>query len=127
MLKPPPAPCRACPYRTDAPAGAKAEDRYETLAAYDLPTPFQPEEVLMCDERKGCLCGGWLMSHDRRQLLALQLHADRVDPSVWDYAPDVEVFASGHDAADHGLSGLDAEDKQAPRRMAGTLYPSRLS
>ena len=61
------------------------------------------------------------MTHDRDHLLALRLSARRLDPSVWDYAPDIEVFASGRIAADHGNSGIEKPSPEAQRKIAGLI------
>lgn len=46
-----------------------------------------------------------------------------MDESAWDYAPDVEVFASGAEAeaAAHGISGIDDPSPEARRKMAGLV------
>ena len=71
----------------------------------------------MCHQRDGCLCGGWLMTHDTRHLLALRFN--KVDPSAFEYKPDVEVFASGQEACDHGMMDLDEPSEDARRVMRG--------
>jgi hypothetical protein len=73
----------------------------------------------MCHQRDGCLCGGWLLTHDRNHLLALRFN--KVDPSVWDYAPDVEVFASGAEAAEHGKTEIKKPSIQAKRKIKGLV------
>lgn len=120
-LKPPKVPCGSCPYRKDTPAGIWHPEEYAKLPAYDLPTAFQPVGVFMCHQKDGCLCGGWLMTHEREHLLALRYHAHRVDPSVWDYRPAVEVFPSGAEAAAYGLSGVAEPSIDAIRMMSGIL------
>ena len=120
-IKPPKVPCGSCPYRKDVPAGIWAIEEYQKLPAYDADTPDQPLGLFMCHQRDGCLCGGWLQSHDRDHLLALRLHAGRLDPSVWDYNPATEVFASGAEAAEHGISGILNPDPEAMRKISGLL------
>lgn len=85
-VAPPKVPCGSCPYRKDVPSGIWHPDEYAKLPAYDRETPFQPTSLFMCHQRDGCLCGGWLMTHDRRHLLALRIAAGRIDPAVFDYA-----------------------------------------
>lgn len=120
-MKPPKAPCGSCPYRIDTPTGIWSREEYEKLPAYDGETWEQPPQVFMCHQRDGCICGGWLLTHDRDHLLALRLNARHLDTSVWDYRPDVEVFASGRDAADHGISGIEAPSPEAQRKIAGLI------
>lgn len=120
-LAPPKRPCGSCPYRRDVPAGIWAEEEYAKLPAYDGETWQQPPALFMCHQQDGCLCGGWLAAHDRRNLLALRIAGPRLDPAVWDYEPGVPVFSSGAEAAAHGLSGVDAPDAAAQRKIAGLV------
>lgn len=73
--------------------------------------------LFMCHQNDGCLCGGWLLTHDRDHLLALRLN--EVDASVWDYTPDIAVFASGQEAHDHGVRDLESPSPEARRKIAG--------
>lgn len=118
-LKPRRSPCGSCPYRRDVPSCVWAREEYEKLPAYDLDTPDQPGRLFMCHQKDGCLCGGWLMAHDRDHLLALGLHWRTLDSSVWDYAPDVPVFGSGAEAAAHGISGIEGPWPEARRKIDG--------
>lgn len=120
-FKPPKVPCGTCPYRRDVPAGIWEASEYAKLPAYDGETWEQPLELFMCHQQDGCLCGGWLMTHDRNHLLALRLPEQRLDPSVWTYAPDVEVFSSGSEAAAHGVSGIANPSPSAQRKIDGLL------
>ena len=120
-VKPPKIPCGTCPYRRDVPAGIWHGDEYAKLPAYDAETPFQPMALFMCHQRDGCLCGGWLLTHDRDHLLALRVHAHNVDLSVWSYAPPIEVFASGAEAAAHGISGIENPSPEAQRKIDGLV------
>lgn len=117
-LKPPKVPCGSCPYRLDTPPGIWAQEEYEKLPLYDGETWEQHPGVFMCHQRDGCLCGGWLMTHDRFELLALRLARD-LDPSVWDYAPNVEVHPSGAAAAAYGIAGIEAPSAEAQRKIRG--------
>jgi hypothetical protein len=119
LPKPPPVPCGSCPYRKDTPSGIWDRDEYEKLPPYDNETGSQPFGVFMCHQRDGCLCGGWLMTHDVQHLLSLRLA--RVHDSAFDYHPDVEVFASGREAHDHGVKDLDEPSLEAHRRITGLL------
>ncbi|MEP3667764.1 MAG: DUF6283 family protein [Roseibium sp.] len=118
-IAPPKVPCGSCPYRRDVPAGIWHPEEYAKLPEYDQETAYQPLGIFMCHQKDGCLCGGWLLTHDRDHLLALRIAGHRLDPSVWDYAPEVEVFDSGAAAAQHGLSGVNAPSEEAQRRIKG--------
>ncbi|WP_051357732.1 DUF6283 family protein [Leisingera caerulea] len=121
MIAPPPVPCGSCPYRKDVPSGIWAAEEYLKLPAYDAETGQQPPALFMCHQRDGCLCGGWLAAHDRDHLLALRFHGRNLDPGVWDYEPGVDVFGSGAEAAEHGLSGITDPGPEARRKIDGLL------
>lgn len=118
---PPKTPCGSCPYRQDVPSGLWERSEYEKLPNYDGETGEQVMKqafgLFMCHQNDGCLCGGWLLTHDRDHLLALRLN--EVDASVWDYAPDIAVFASGQEAHDHGVRDLESPSPEARRKIAG--------
>lgn len=120
-IKPPKVPCGTCPYRRDVPAGLWEASEYAKLPAYDRETMYQPPNLFMCHQQDGCLCGGWLMTHDRDHLLALRFHGHTLDPSVWTYAPPVEVFPSGTAAASHGMSGISNPSSAARRKIDGLI------
>jgi len=123
-LSPPKVPCGSCPYRRDTPSGIWDRSEYDKLPAYDRETPFQPPQVFMCHQRDGCLCGGWLMTHDRENLLSLRMapHFGRaIAPEVWDYAPDVAVFESGAEACAHGLKDILNPSPEAERKINGLV------
>jgi hypothetical protein len=126
-LKPPKVPCGTCPYRRDVPAGIWHGEEYAKLPAYDAGTPEQPTALFMCHQRDGYLCGGWLLTHDRDHLLALRLRAQDLDPSVWDYSPDIEVYASGAEAAAYGMSGIDNPSAEARRKIDGLVRQRTMS
>lgn len=113
LMKPPRVPCATCPYLKKTPPGIWHQDEYEKLIPYDADTWDQPPQLFMCHQKDGCLCGGWLMTHDREHLLALRLHGSLVDKAIWEYNPDVEVFESGKAAAEHGMSGIDEPNEEA--------------
>lgn len=119
LPKPPKVPCGTCPYRKDVPSGIWAAEEYEKLPLYDGETWEQSAKVFMCHQKDGCLCGGWLMTHDPQHLLALRMH--RVDPSAFDYHPDVEVFSSGFEACQHGMKDYAHPSPEAERKIAGLV------
>lgn len=121
LLSPPKQPCGTCPYRKDVPAGIWSAEEYAKLPGYDGETWEQSPNLFMCHQRDGCLCGGWLMTHDREHLLALRLNWRKLDPKIADYAPKVDVFASGAEAAAHGLSGIEKPSAEAMQKISGLL------
>lgn len=123
LPKPPPVPCGTCPYRRDVPAGIWEHGEYAQLPGYDGTTLDQllagATPLFMCHQQDGCLCGGWLLTHDREHLLALRLHP--VDPSAYTYDPDTPVWPSGAAAYEHGVSGIETPTRAAQRKIDGLL------
>ncbi len=101
-----PKPCATCPYRKDVAPGVWDATEYEKLPAYDAETWGQPQVLFMCHAEPGQCCSGWATCHTARgreyDLLALRLAGC---PEVPRHG--VEVFASGQDAHDHGISEID--------------------
>lgn len=116
LPKPPKRPCGSCPYRRDVPSGVWEAEEYAKLVEYDRETWAQPVSLFMCHQRDGCLCGGWVQTHDVANLLALRLH--RVDPSTFDYESDVPCFESGAAAALHGQRDIENPGPEALALMA---------
>lgn len=120
LPKPPKRPCGSCPYRRDVPSGIWSAYEYRKLPAYDNETMGQPFGLFMCHQRDGCLCGGWLQTHDTDHLLALRFR--QVDPSAFTYQSDIPTFASGAEAAAHGMRDIDNPSPEA-RRLIEKLHP----
>jgi hypothetical protein len=127
LPKPPKVPCGTCPYRRDVPSGIWAAEEYAKLPDYDGETWEQALKgaigLFMCHQRDGCLCGGWLMVHDRHHLLALRITP--VDPSVWGYNPTTPVFGSGAEAAAHGMKDIEAPSVEAAVKIEGLVRQRR--
>lgn len=115
------APCKSCPYRKDAPSGVWAPEEYAKLPKYDGEIIDQVINgaggLFLCHQQDGNLCAGWLATHGPGNLLALRMHADEVEPEVWDYESPIPVFESGAAAAAHGLAKIDAPDEKAVRTI----------
>lgn len=117
LPSPPKRPCGSCPYRCDVPSGIWHPDEYAKLLPYDGETWEQPPGLFMCHQRDGCICGGWLQTHDTSHLLALRLN--RVHESAFGYQSDIPTFASGADAAAHGLAEVLHPTADARRLIDG--------
>lgn len=115
------APCKSCPYRKDVPSGVWAEEEYEKLHQYDGEIINQLMQegtaLFLCHQKDGNLCAGWLACHGSDSLLALRLHADKVDEVIWGYETDVPVFSSGAEAAAHGMAEIEEPGEKARRVM----------
>ncbi len=114
---PAPRPCDSCPYRRDVPSGMWAESEYRKLPEYDLPTGLQPLKVFRChqldrDAPHSRVCAGWAGCHDGDELAALRIAVRdgtmtaEVAVAVRDYVSPIPLFASGAQAAEHGLAQL---------------------
>lgn len=127
--KAPKVPCGTCPYRKDVPSGVWAEAEYSKLPQYDGDMTEQAMQggtaLFMCHQKDGCLCGGWLKTHGVHNLIALRLR--QVDPSVFDYDPPTEVFASGAEAYLHGIAHIDDPQPEALKKIQGLLKKRRNS
>lgn len=99
------APCGTCPYRRDVPSGVWAAEEYHKLPRYDNETWAQPMALFFCHQNDGHLCAGWVGSHDTDHLLSMRMH--QVAPETFDYVSPIPLFASGADAARHGLADVD--------------------
>ena len=114
-------PCGSCPYRKDAPSGLWHPDEYAKLPAYDNPTFAQPPAMFGCHQNTGALCSGWCGTHDMDENLALRIGAASGDISVDDidaartYTSPVPLFATGADAAAHGMRDIANPDDRTLR------------
>lgn len=120
-VKPPAArPCGSCPYRRDVSAGLWHPEEYAKLEAYDQDTGSQPPGVFLCHQQDGRMCAGWVGVHGY-ELLALRIWAHDQSPEtideVLDYETDVALFSTGQEAAEHGLSGVEAPNEKAQRQI----------
>lgn len=107
-----PKPCQFCPYRQDCPSGVWAKEEYEKLPPYDAETWAQPHEAFACHEATGLLCSGWAQCHGE-ELLSLRLERMRTGENFDIPAPSVPLFASGREAAEHGMRDVKKPDLEA--------------
>jgi hypothetical protein len=111
---PAPRPCGTCPYRQDVPSGVWAAEEYAKLPAYDEETAGQPSGVFLCHQQNGKVCAGWAGCHDGRHMLSLRLAvafgtmSPETAEAVCSYVSPVPLWASGAEAAAHGLADIDA-------------------
>ncbi|MEU6362168.1 DUF6283 family protein [Streptomyces albidoflavus] len=125
-LPPARTPCTFCPYRQDVPSGVWAESEYAKLPPYDGETFEQPPRLFQChvndrDSDRARVCAGWAGCHDGGQLLGVRVALARgsITPETADaiaaYESPVPLFASGAEAAAHGMSSVlePGEDARA--------------
>lgn len=121
MIEPPAVrPCGSCPYRRDVPSGVWDRVEYEKLPRFDGPTGEQDPAVFLCHQQDGRLCAGWVAVHDMPESLGLRLAvalgalSPEAADALTDYSTDVQLFATGAEAASHGL--LEVESPSVPAR-----------
>lgn len=106
LLKPGNRPCTSCPFRRDVPSGVWSASEYDKLPQYDGPIYEQAMagagRLFMCHQQDGKLCAGWVGCFNMYDNFAVRVHADEVDPDVYDYQSPVPLFESGAEAAEHG-------------------------
>lgn len=126
LPKPPKRPCGSCPYRKDIPSGVWSEVEYDKLKKYDGETWQQSPSLFMCHQRDGCVCGGWLQTHDTDHLLALRINP--VDEACFGYQSDIPTFETGTEAAEHGKAEIDCpgDEAQAIIHKVGNLIKSKV-
>ncbi|MFF7198271.1 DUF6283 family protein [Streptomyces sp. NPDC008079] len=129
LLPPSRTPCGACPYRRDVPSGIWDETDYAKLPPYDRPTPEQPVRLFQChlydaEDSRGRICGGWAGCHDGNGLLALRVAliisreiTPETERAIREYESPVPLFASGAEAAAHGMRELENPGPQARREI----------
>lgn len=123
-------PCASCPYRTSVPSGIWHPDEYDKLRRYDGETHEQTSvNVFHCHQGAGDVCSGWLGHRDPADLLAVRIGivSGTVDPSCAEYTTDVPLFASGAEAADHGIRDLETPDERASQAIAKIVRTRRIA
>jgi Family of unknown function (DUF6283) len=105
-----PRPCASCPYRCDVAPGVWSADEYAKLTEYDGDTAYQSPTWFGCHSDDGqTVCAGWLGHRDPADLLGVRIgvSAGWLPPAACTYQTDVDLFATGAEAAAHGLSAID--------------------
>lgn len=119
-------PCMSCPYRKDAPSGVWHQEEYEKLPGYDGEIIEQIEanavRLFGCHQGDGRLCAGWAAYRDPGDLLAVRLALSKghISEAILDYTTDVPLWASGREAAEHGMAEIDAPGTKA-NKVVGKL------
>jgi hypothetical protein len=115
VIRPRAKPCGSCPYRCDVPSGVWSPEEYAKLPRYDGDTGQQADRVFLCHTGDNTACAGWLGHADAGNLLAVRLGIamGKLDPACATYKTKVPLFASGREAAEHGLREVDSPDSDA--------------
>jgi hypothetical protein len=91
------------------PSGVWDETEYAKLPEYDREMWEQPAGAFGCHQADGSICSGWLGYKDPLDLLAVRLGISGgiLDPVCAEYETNVPLFASGQEAADHGMKDYE--------------------
>jgi hypothetical protein len=116
-----PKPCATCPYRRDVPSGVWAPEEYAKLPIYDCTTTEQGEagafEVFVCHTAPEThVCSGWVATIDTDESMAIRIACARGQldrEEVESYTSPVPLFASGAEAAGHGMRDVDEQPGEA--------------
>lgn len=117
-------PCGSCPYRRDVPSGVWAEEEYDKLPPFDLPSHEQPFTIFLCHQQTGRLCAGWCATHDMEESIGLRLACSSGRLTVADveaardYVCPVPLWGSGAEAAAHGKDEIYRPGPAADRVRA---------
>ena len=127
-------PCASCPYRCDVPSGVWDASEYAKLVDYDEPSTWaQPAAVFMCHQRDQRLCAGWVAVHDMAESLSVRIAAstglldEQVLAIVHQYSTDVPLFASGAQAAEHGMREIERPSHRAGETIRKIIRKKELS
>ena len=125
-------PCASCPYRRDVPSGVWAPSEYAKLLSYDGEPAGQALaegglRIFGCHQGDGQVCAGWAGHRDQpADLLAIRIGVinGQLDPSVLTYRTSVPLFATGAEAAEHGMRDC-AEPSAEAVTTAGKIIKVR--
>jgi hypothetical protein len=109
-------PCASCPYRKSVPSGLWHESEYRKLERYDGETHEQQTvNLFSCHQGEGDICSGWLGHRDPLDMLAVRigLSMGTIDGRSAEYTTTVPLFASGREAAEHGMQDIETPSDDA--------------
>jgi hypothetical protein len=110
------------------PSGIWSQKDYAKLPLFDGPTWAQPARLFIChqhngDDDRARVCGGWTGCHDSDHLLAVRVASITGDitaettEAIRNYTSPVPLFASGAEAAAHGMRDVLTPGPDAQRAM----------
>lgn len=133
-------PCSSCPYRRDVPAGIWDTSEYDKLRDYDPQVQKFPNGMealvpgpalapFLCHQlpkiEQETLCAGWLAVHCDSVPVRLLLLVGRVTPEQVFAEPKVPLYATGNEAADAGIAGVE-RPSAAARELSEKIVRQRL-
>lgn len=121
------APCSSCPYRCDTPPGVWDTSEYEKLREYKPANPYvmPATRVFLCHQTNATgretVCRGWLTVESDSVAVRLAMRRGEVTEEQVYAEPRVLLYASGTEAAEAGLSGVEEPSPAAVRLMGRLL------
>lgn len=114
-------PCSSCPYACATPPGVWEACEYERLPGWDE-GHFPPAiGIFLCHHstvgEKETLCRGWLAVHADSIAVRLALMDGRITPEQAYAEVDVALYATGQEACDAGLAGVEHPDAAARKAI----------
>jgi hypothetical protein len=105
------------------------EEDYAKLPRFDGPTGTQPPALFLChqhdrDDERARVCAGWAGCHDMTESLGLRIAFASGDvtletaEAIVDYVSPVPLFASGAEAAAHGMRDIENPGPEAVAAIA---------
>jgi hypothetical protein len=105
------------------PSGVWCAEEYLKLPRYDGDTGQQfmagATGLFYCHQQDGKLCAGWVGCHDMHHAAAVRLHP--IAPEAYSYRSPVPLFATGAQAAAHGLADIQEPGERAQRAIRRLL------
>ena len=124
-------PCASCPYRRDTPPGIWDASEYEKLRHYVEPFPETGLPILapfLChlspQLKEKAICRGWLAVERDSVAARIALIQQTIPLDEFKGAPHAALYATGAEAAEAGLAGIE-EPSDAARRCIHRLLGGR--
>lgn len=129
-----PNPCDTCPYKRDTPPGIWSREEYEKLRTFDTVKRFLPGNphpvylptaeiatVFHChqENRTGAdtVCRGWVGTHNDSVFVRFAMMRGVLRPGDVPYGVDPTLYATGTEACEAGLAGVEEPSDEAQEKM----------
>lgn len=112
-------PCSSCPYACATPPGVWVAEEYERLPNWDE-GHYPPEAgIFLCHHstlgKKETVCRGWLSVAADSIAVRLAMMDGKITPEQAYAEVDVDLYATGQEACDAGLAGVEHPDAAAQK------------
>ena len=118
--------CDTCPYLRETPAGIWSAEEYEKLPTFDHDHEGMPVfATFLCHQTNATkvdtVCRGWLSTHGDSIGARMAIMRKEIDPEDIPPAVEPEYYATGREACDAGLAGLEEPGDEAQVKMSKLL------